>query len=145
MASMTKTAPRSDLLHKWSIEDSIDLYNVRKWGAGFFSVNERGHISVSPRGAEGPAFDLKELVDELCERGIELPMLIRFSDILRTRIEQLNRAFAKAFVEHEYTGEFMGVKQLQELIREEFPGLKYGYFNPPIERIKGRFEMDFAH
>lgn len=43
------------------------------------------------------------------------------------------------------TGEFMGVKQLQELIRDEFPDLKYGYFNPPIERIKGRFEMDFAH
>ncbi|MGZ8511494.1 MAG: radical SAM protein, partial [Chitinophagaceae bacterium] len=43
------------------------------------------------------------------------------------------------------TGEFMGVKQLQELIREEFPELKYGYFNPPIERIKGKFEMDFAH
>jgi arginine decarboxylase len=109
MASMTKSAPRSDLLHKWTIEDSLDLYNVRKWGAGFFSVNDRGNVSVSPRGAEGPAFDLKELVDELCERGIELPMLIRFSDILRTRIEQLNKAFFKAFAEHEYTGEFMGV------------------------------------
>jgi hypothetical protein len=43
------------------------------------------------------------------------------------------------------TGECMGVKQLQELIHEEFPDLKYGYFNPPIERIKGKFEMDFAH
>ena len=43
------------------------------------------------------------------------------------------------------TGEFMGVKQLQDLIREEFPDLKYGYFNPPIERIKGNYEMDFAH
>jgi len=42
-------------------------------------------------------------------------------------------------------GECMGIKQLQELIKEEFPGLKFGYFNPPIERIRGRFEMDFAH
>ncbi len=109
MASMTKSSPRSDLLHKWTIEDSIELYNVRKWGAGFFSVNDRGNVAVSPRGLDGPSFDLKELVDELRERGIELPMLIRFSDILRTRIEQLNQAFAKAFREHEYTGQFMGV------------------------------------
>jgi MoaA/NifB/PqqE/SkfB family radical SAM enzyme len=43
------------------------------------------------------------------------------------------------------TGDFLGVKQLQELIREEFPDLKYGYFNPPIERIKGNFMADFAH
>lgn len=43
------------------------------------------------------------------------------------------------------TGEIMGIKQLMELIKEEFPELKYGYFNPPIERIKGNFEMDFAH
>src|SRR5690606_24115043 len=109
MASMTKSAPRSDLLHKWTVEDSLELYNVRKWGAGFFGVNERGNVSVSPRGADGPSFDLKELVDELRERGIELPMLIRFSDILRTRIEQLNTAFSKAFVEHAYTGQYMGV------------------------------------
>lgn len=109
MASMTKSSPRADLLHKWTVEDSIELYNVRKWGAGFFSVNERGNVAVSPRGAEGPSFDLKELVDELRERGIELPMLIRFSDILRTRIEQLNQAFAKAFRDHEYTGQYMGV------------------------------------
>ncbi|PZR28597.1 MAG: radical SAM protein [Citrobacter freundii] len=43
------------------------------------------------------------------------------------------------------TGECMGVKQLQELLREEFPQLRYGYFNPPMERIKGRFDLDFAH
>jgi len=43
------------------------------------------------------------------------------------------------------TGEFLGVKQLLELIKEEFPDIKYGYFNPPIERIKGDFTMDFAH
>ena len=109
MASIAKNAPRSDVLHKWSVEDSIDLYNVRKWGAGFFSVNERGNVSVSPRGPDGPSFDLKELVDELSERDIELPILIRFSDILRTRIEQLNQAFHKAFADHEYTGEYMGV------------------------------------
>ncbi len=43
------------------------------------------------------------------------------------------------------TGEIMGIRQLQELIREEFPNLKFGYFNPPMERIKGNYEVDFAH
>ncbi|MBS1933621.1 MAG: radical SAM protein [Bacteroidetes bacterium] len=43
------------------------------------------------------------------------------------------------------TGEFMGIKQLMELIREEFPKVRFGYFNPPMERIKGNYEMDFAH
>ncbi|HKQ50031.1 MAG TPA: biosynthetic arginine decarboxylase [Phycisphaerae bacterium] len=110
MANLTKMAPsRTDLLHKWSVEDSLDLYNVRQWGSGFFSVNERGHVTVSSRGSEGPTVDLKELVDELQQRGIEMPMLLRFSDILRARIQQLCEAFQKAFAENNYTGSYMGV------------------------------------
>jgi len=110
MANLTKSAPgRTDLLHRWSISDSLELYNVRQWGAGFFSINERGNVCVHARGADGPSLDLKDLVDELLQRGIESPMLIRFSDILRSRIQQLNEAFAKAFADHEYTGGFRGV------------------------------------
>ncbi len=110
MANMTKTAPsRSDLLHKWSVVDSLDLYNVRQWGAGFFSINDRGNVTVSSRGLDGPTVDLKELVDELLQRGIEMPMLLRFSDILRSRIQQLCEAFQKAFAENSYTGAYMGV------------------------------------
>ncbi len=110
MANMTKIAPsRMDLLHKWSVEDSLDLYNVRQWGAGFFSVNDRGNVTVSSRGLDGPTVDLKELVDELIQRGIEMPMLLRFSDILRARIQQLCEAFQKAFSENNYNGSYMGV------------------------------------
>lgn len=110
MANMTKIAPsRSDLLHKWSVMDSLDLYNVRQWGAGFFSINDRGNVTVSSRGLDGPTVDLKELVDELIQRGIEMPMLLRFSDILRSRIQQLCEAFQKAFAENSYNGAYMGV------------------------------------
>jgi arginine decarboxylase len=110
MANMTKTlSGRTDLLHRWSVTDSLDLYNVRQWGAGFFGINERGNVGVFARGPDGPSLDLKDLVDELLQRGIESPMLIRFSDILRTRIQQLNEAFAKAMADHEYTGGYRGV------------------------------------
>jgi arginine decarboxylase len=110
MANMTKIAPsRTDLLHKWSVDDSLELYNVRQWGAGFFSINERGNVAVSSRGTDGPSVDLKELVDELIQRGIEMPMLLRFSDILRARIQQLCESFQKAFVENNYNGTYMGV------------------------------------
>jgi arginine decarboxylase len=110
MPNVTKTsAARSDLLRTWSVTDSTELYNVRQWGGGFFAVNAQGHVVVSPRGPEGPTLDLKDLVDELLQRGIQMPILVRFSDILRSRIQQLNEAFAKAFAEHEYTGKYMGV------------------------------------
>ena len=110
MANVTRTAPgRTDLLHSWSVTDSLELYNVRQWGQGFFGINDAGNVVVTPRGASGPAVDLKDLVDELLQRGIGLPILLRFSDILRTRIEQMNAAFAKAIAEHEYAGSYMGV------------------------------------
>jgi arginine decarboxylase len=110
MANILKTAPsRTDMLHKWTIADSLDLYNVLQWGAGFFGINEKGNVAVSARGAGGPSLDMKELVDELIQRGIEAPILIRFSDILRSRIQQLCEAFSKSFAEHEYTGSYMGV------------------------------------
>jgi arginine decarboxylase len=110
MANITKSAPtRTDMLHKWSVADSMDLYNVQQWGAGFFKINEKGRVAVTTHNGAGPSVDLKELVDELLQRGIEMPILIRFSDILRSRIQQLCEAFAKAFTEHEYTGQYMGV------------------------------------
>jgi arginine decarboxylase len=111
MTNIAKVASlnRPDMLHKWTITDSLELYNVRQWGAGFFGVNEKGNVAVSPRGPEGPSIDLKELVDELLQRGIDAPILVRFSDILRSRVIQLCEAFQKAFEDNQYTGAFMGV------------------------------------
>lgn len=110
MTHIVRPAPnRADILRTWSVADSMELYNVRQWGQGFFSVNERGNVVVCSRGPDGPSVDLKELVDELRQRGIELPILIRFSDILRARIEQMNNAFARAISENNFQGAYMGV------------------------------------
>ena len=79
------------------------------WGKDFFSINETGHVQVTPRGPGKGAIDLKELVEDLKSRGCNLPVLIRFSDILKFRIEQLFGAFAAAIAEDNYKGRFRGV------------------------------------
>src|SRR5262249_25075003 len=106
---LTRQASPAESLRSWTIEDSMELYNVARWGDGFFGINEKGNIDVFPRGAGGPSIDLKELADELQQRGIVLPILIRFSDILRARIEKLVEAFRQAIAEHNYRGRYMGV------------------------------------
>lgn len=100
---------RSDTMRHWSVRDSMELYNIQNWGLGFFGINEAGHVTVHPRGATGPSLDLRDLVDELQRRGIALPILIRFSDILRVRVEALNEAFHKAIAEYGYKGRYLGV------------------------------------
>lgn len=88
-------------MRKWKIEDSMELYNIKGWGAPYFSLNEKGHVVVTPR--EGDyAVDLKELVDELQLRDLSTPMLLRFPDILDMRIEQMASCFKQAQEEYDY-------------------------------------------
>ena len=96
-------------LRAWTAKDSIELFNVTGWGAGFFQIGESGHVEVTPAGADSPTIDLRALVDDLKNRGINLPVLIRFSDILKTRIEQLFGAFSRAIEDNEYRGGYRGV------------------------------------
>jgi len=96
-------------LRAWTVRDAIDLYNVHGWGRDFFSVNEAGHVEVAPAGPGSPKIDLKELVDDLRNRGCNMPLLIRFSDILRTRVQQLCGSFQQAIVENDYRGSYRGV------------------------------------
>ena len=65
----------------WTVRDCMELYNVPTWGAGFFSVNAKGHVEVQPR-PDGPSIDLLDLVQDLQQRGLRTPLLMRFSDIL---------------------------------------------------------------
>ena len=65
-------------LRAWTIKDSLELYNVHGWGRDFFSINEAGHVEVAPAGPGSPKIDLKELIDDLRSRGLNLPFLIRF-------------------------------------------------------------------
>lgn len=93
----------------WTVADAIELYAIRSWGAGYFGLNDRGNVLVHPDGPSGPSADLKELVDELRRRGIALPLLLRFTGILRSRIVELNEAFRRAIVEHGYRAGYRGV------------------------------------
>ena len=100
-----------DPLRRWTAADANDTYNIPRWGCGYFGVNDHGNLIVTPRGpAEGAgAIDMKELIDELVARGIQLPILLRFSDILRARIELLCGAFNNAIREYGYGGQYRGV------------------------------------
>jgi arginine decarboxylase len=100
------TAP---LTRRWTPADSLDLYNIRGWGNDYFSVDGHGHMVVHPGGHGSPAIDLKELVDEVRERGIGLPLLIRFSEIIKARVVELNEAFNGAIAEYGYQGAYRGV------------------------------------
>src|SRR5438552_18896857 len=97
----------ADTMRKWSVSDAMDLYDIRNWGAPFFSINEKGHACVHPQGPEGPNVDLKQIVDELRLRGMQLPILIRFSDILRARVEALNEAFKTAIEQYGYMNRYL--------------------------------------
>ncbi|HZF10059.1 MAG TPA: biosynthetic arginine decarboxylase [Thermoanaerobaculia bacterium] len=99
----------SALKARWTPADSLDLYNIRGWGNGYFSVNPAGHMAVHPGGSTAPAIDLKELVDEVRERGIGLPLLIRFSEIVNARVVELHQAFHRAIEEYGYLGIYRGV------------------------------------
>jgi len=115
----TASTPASD----WSIEKAIQYYNVAGWGAGFFSVNEKGHMAVLPHGHPGPTIDLMDVVEDIQERGIGFPVVIRFIDVLRARVRILNETFAKAIAELGYGGRYYGVypikvNQMREVVEE---------------------------
>ena len=90
-------------MRKWSIEDSAELYNINGWGLKYFSINEKGHVAVTPK-ADGPSIDLKELMEELQVRDVQAPVLLRFPDILDNRIEKISNCFQAAAEEYGYTG-----------------------------------------
>ena len=116
----------------WTIEDSSDLYNVDGWGIGYFSISEDGHLAVHPTREQGRALDLYELAMDLEAQGVGLPLLLRFSDILRTRIEMLQERFRGAIEEFEYTGRYttvypIKVNQQRHVVEEILHfGRKYG-------------------
>lgn len=88
-------------MRKWRIEDSAELYNIAGWGVNYFSINEKGNVTVTPR-KDGGAVDLKEIMDELQLRDIEAPVLLRFPDILDNRIEKISTCFKQAAEEYNY-------------------------------------------
>ena len=94
---------------QWSVEDSRELYNIAGWGVGYFGINAQGHVTVHPSKDSERSLDLYELATDLQAQGVGLPLLLRFSDILRTRIETLAERFHTAMREFEYDGGYTTV------------------------------------
>jgi arginine decarboxylase len=91
------------------IERALELYNVRGWGKGYFSISDAGNMVVHPQWPGTASIDLKELVDEVRGRGIGLPLLIRFSEIVQARLRELNEGFLQVIEEAGYRGTYRGV------------------------------------
>ena len=96
-------------MSEWNVKKSAELYGINYWGANFFRINEQGNVEITPAGNKGPGLDLHNLVQDLQERGIRMPILLRFPDIIKTRIELLTGCFARAIEEAKYTGVYRGV------------------------------------
>jgi len=96
-------------IRSWTGRDSAALYNVAGWSAGFFRINDAGCVEVTPEGPGGPAVDIYELALDLQRRGLGMPMLIRFSDILHGRVRDLFGCFDNAIREYGYRGRYRGV------------------------------------
>ena len=94
---------------KWSPEKSAALYGINNWGASYFRVNSAGHVMITPEGPNGKSLDLFELTQDLLDRGIRVPIMVRFPDIIKSRVELMHACFQKAFQDHSYKGQYQGV------------------------------------
>jgi arginine decarboxylase len=112
-----------DSSDSWSIQAARSLYNIDRWGANYFDINEAGHVVAKPLQDAGAAVDITDVIGEAKGRGLRFPLLIRFQDILRHRVESVNQAFRNAIAEFNYQGRYRGVfpvkvNQLREVVEE---------------------------
>jgi arginine decarboxylase len=112
-----------DAARPWDIEAARALYNIHRWGAKYFDINEAGHVVARPLQDAGVAVDLTDVAEEAKARGLKFPLLIRFQDILRHRVEAINQAFRRSITEFNYQGKYRGVfpikvNQLREVVEE---------------------------
>lgn len=117
---LTETPPD---LETWTVQDAEARYHVHAWGSRYFYVNEAGHVGVRPLGEQGASVDLYAVVEALRERGVRTPVLVRFQDLLHTRVQRLHEAFRRAIAETGYKGRYQGVfpvkvNQLREVVEE---------------------------
>jgi arginine decarboxylase len=116
-------AHRIEMKTEWDVESAIATYNVDRWGEGYFTVNNSGNVEARPLKENGGSIDLLAIVNEARVRNLSFPILIRFQDLLRHRVESVNRAFQSAISEFGYRNEYRGVfpikvNQLREVVEE---------------------------
>jgi arginine decarboxylase len=120
-------------MRPWGVSDSLKTYQIENWGGQYFNINPAGNLTVHPRQGHGPGIDLTKVIDEVTSQGLELPLLVRFQDIIRHRVIQLNEAFARAIEEANYNGKYRGVypikvNQMREVVEEVVDaGRPYAY------------------
>jgi arginine decarboxylase-like protein len=93
---------------QWDIPTARTTYNIDRWGAGYFDINEEGHVIARPLQDHGASVDLMDVVEEAKGRALKFPLLIRFQDILRHRVQALNEAFRHSIAEFSYQGKYEG-------------------------------------
>ena len=109
-AAITPSIPvRRGLEPAWTIDDARELYQIRRWGSGFFDINDAGHVVARPHKTRQPEIDLHEIIQGLRERGIKTPVILAFSDLLARRLTDLHQAFTNAIAEHGYKGVYRAV------------------------------------
>jgi arginine decarboxylase len=120
---MSSPRPQTGNVERWSTADAAELYRVESWGEGFFHVSDGGHAAVRPLEDPSVSIDLVDVVADIRSRGLHLPVLIRFQDVLQARVRRLVRAFQGAIEEASYRSIYRGVypikvNQLHEVVEE---------------------------
>ena len=117
---MNKTEP----LGRWTKEKSEELYGIKNWGAGYFTVSDKGEVLVSPQKDNAAnAVSLMDVISGIRERGLDMPVLLRFENLLDSQISFLNNSFRKSMKKLGYKGEYRGVypikvNQQQQVVEE---------------------------
>src|SRR5215213_8962338 len=107
--SLSRVRSAHDVGEGWTSADATELYEIARWGQGYFSIGDNGQVKIHPTKDAARSIDLKQLVDDLQLRGIHLPTLIRFRDILQHRLKDISEAFQRAIAQHEYAGRYICV------------------------------------
>ena len=121
---MSESTPESTTTtpNPWTTQSARTLYNIDRWGAGYFDINAEGHVVATPL-QNGVPVEINDLIEDAKARNLKFPLLIRFQDILRHRVQALNAAFRNSIAEFSYKGIYRGVfpikvNQLREVVEE---------------------------
>ena len=115
---------KKESLERWKIENAVDLYGVLNWGAGYFDISDKGEVVIYPSGKpDDKAISLMDIVSGIKDRGLGMPVLLRFGDILQSQITQLHESFRAAIEKFGYQGIYRGVypikvNQQQQVVEE---------------------------
>lgn len=112
-----------DAIEEWTPQHADEIYQISRWGEDYFSVNDKGDLCVNPTRTKGPVINMMEIIEEMKNKDIAFPAVIRFHDILRSQVANLNKTFRSLIEEAKFTGSYYGVypikvNQMREVVEE---------------------------